>query len=84
MVRLTIVIVKTADGKIIMNFIEPGYTLTKKYDSKTIDIQVVYQANHLPKPTFKLIQFIKGKITQIENENGTLKKRELVGLDVRG
>lgn len=83
--KLAIVIISLDGGKIINEQIEPQMTLTKKYDAKTLDIQILYQDANLPDETFNLIDFVKDKIRkQVIKENGKLKTSSNGGMGARG
>jgi len=78
---LATVLVKTDDGKFIVEYLAPGSTFTKKYDSKKIEIQVIYQANNLPKPDVDITDFVKDKVRkQVTNENGKIKVASFIGI----
>lgn len=71
--QLASVLLKTDDGKMTVEYIYPDETLTKKYDSKSLEIQVLYQDWEKPKPEFKIMDFVKDLMrTQVENKKGTL------------
>ena len=72
--KLATVLLRSDDGKMMVEYITPGSTLTKKYDSKKIEIQVIYQDYKAPKPSLNIYEFIKGKVREtIINENGKIK-----------
>lgn len=83
--KLATITLKTDDGKVTKESIYPGETLTKKYDTKKIEIQVLYQDSRAPKPANEITEFIKGKIREtIINENGKLKIEKIGSIGVRG
>ena len=60
----------------IVEYIYPGSTFTKKYDTKKLEVQVLYQDSKVPKPT-NVMGFIKSYVRDLlENENGELKIRK--------
>jgi hypothetical protein len=72
--KLATVLLRTADGKMMVEYIYPGSILTKKYDTKKLEVQVLYQDYKVPKPTPTVIEFMKDKVREImEDENGMLK-----------
>lgn len=87
--KLARVILKTDDGKTIEEVLYPGNTLTKKYDSKKLEIEVSYYEANVKKSEFNItdpvINKIKGKIRKlIINENGTFKTKNNGSMGVRG
>ena len=68
------VLLKTDNGTETVEYINPGATLIKSYETKNLDIKVIYLDSKKPKPSVGFIQstkeFIREKIT---NENGILK-----------
>lgn len=65
-------IVRTADGSIFYEDLPPTATLTKKYNSKTIDIQVIYRTDDKKYMQKSTIQLIREKLIQFSIENGIL------------
>ncbi|MGV8946371.1 MAG: hypothetical protein ACOH1N_08085 [Lutibacter sp.] len=73
------------NGPIINETIEPGITLTKKYDAKKIIIQIKYEKSDKPKPTKGIIDVVKERVgKEVRNENGVLRIYTLTGVGVRG
>jgi|GEM_PF-3371070 len=61
-------------GAVIKVTVNPGITLTRKYDAKKIEIQVEYMDITAPKPSFDIIEITKRKVREIIiNENGKIK-----------
>ena len=77
--QLAYVQLTTDDGKIHFEFLDPGITLTKKYDTETLEISVVYQKNNKPKQPFSIIDFVKGHV-----KDYVTKKKGVVGGTVIG
>ena len=74
--KLATVLFRTDDGKIIVEYIYPGSTFTKKYDAKKLEVQVLYQDSKVPEP-INVMEFIKSHVRDLlENENGELKIRK--------
>lgn len=75
--KLATVLIRTDDGKMTVEYVYPGSTLTKKYDAKKLEIQTLYQDDKTPKPSFSVIEFVKGLVREaLENEEGVLKIRK--------
>ena len=72
--KRAIVILRTDDGKMSLEYIEPGITFTKKYNGKTLEMQVEYENFTAPKPKSRPIEFIKNKIREkVINDRGEIK-----------
>jgi hypothetical protein len=72
--KLATVLLRSADGKMMVEYIYPRSVFTKKYDTEKLEVQVLYQDYKVPKPTTTVIEFIKDKTWEImEEENGMLK-----------
>ena len=83
--KLATVLLKLDDGELTVDYIEPGGTLTKKYSSKKIEIQVLFQDYKLPKPSVKPIEFMKNIVREtVINENGKVKPVGKVDGGIRG
>ena len=83
--KLATILLQTADGKMIVEYLNPGETLTKKYDTKKLEIQVIYQDSKTPKPELNVIKFVKDQARkQVTNENGKLKSTKIGSIGVRG
>lgn len=68
------VLLKTDSGTETVEYINPGATLTKKYDTKNLDVKVVYLDRKKPKPTVDFIKTMKNQVREtIINENGKIK-----------
>lgn len=75
--KLATVLLRTDEGKMMVEYIYPGSIFTKKYDSKKLEVQILYQDYKSPKPSYNVIEFMKGKAREIlEDENGELKIRK--------
>lgn len=74
--KLATVLLQTADGKMTIEYLNPGETLTQKYDTKKLDVQILYQDSKKPRTEYNAnnaIQFVKDKVRkQIKNENSNL------------
>ena len=71
------VLLRTDDGRMTMEYVYPGNTLTKKYNSKKIEIQVQYQDYNAPEPANKVYEFFKGRAWEILTIiNGEFKLRK--------
>ena len=83
--KLAIVIISLDGGKTTNEYIDPQMTLTKKYDSKTLDIQILYQDAKLPDTSINVIDFVKNKIRiQVTKDKGKLKTAPAGSIGVRG
>lgn len=75
--KLATVLLRTDDGKMMVEYIYPGSAITKKYESKKLEVQINYQDHKATKPSFNVIEFMKDKAREIfEDENGELKIRK--------
>nr|WP_315153973.1 hypothetical protein [uncultured Flavobacterium sp.] len=82
--KIAYVLVK-ADNKESVEYINPGATLTKKFDAKNMEISVIYLDSNKPKPAFNAIDFVKSKVREtITNENGKIKGSSPGSIGVRG
>jgi hypothetical protein len=83
--KLATVLVRTDDGKMSVEYLDPGSTLTVKYSTKQLEIQVLYQDYKTPKPSFDTYEFIKNKVREaVINENGKFKSQTYTTVGVRG
>jgi hypothetical protein len=72
--KLARVSLKTANGTQTVEFIYPGESFSKKYETENLDIKVIYLDSKKPKPTDDVINKIKNFVRKgIINENGQLK-----------
>ena len=84
--KLATVLLQTEDGKMMVEYINPGEVLTKKYNTKKLEIQVLYQDSNKPKPESTTIyNFVKDKLKKIiTNENGKVESSNISVWGVRG
>lgn len=83
--KLASVLIKLDGGNLIIEDIEPQMSLTKKYDAKTLDIQVLYQDAKEPKKSIDIIDFVKNEVRiQLIKEYGKLKTAPKGFTGVRG
>lgn len=68
--QLAYVQLTTDDGKKHFELLDPGSTLTKKFDTETLEVKVVYKKNDKPKEPFNLIDFVKGHIRDRVTKKG--------------
>lgn len=80
------VLLKTDNNLETVEYINPGATLTKSYETKNLEIKVIYLDSKKPKPTLDIINSIKDFVRErVTNENGKLKSKQiLAGVGVRG
>lgn len=72
--KRAVVFLRTDDGKMSLEYIEPGITFTKKYNGKTLEIQVEYENFTTQKPKFRTVQFLKNKLREkVINDRGEIK-----------
>lgn len=72
--KRAVVILRTDDGKMTIEYIEPGITLIKKDNGKTLEIQVEYEDFTTKKPEFHAVEFLKNKWREkIINDRGEIK-----------
>jgi hypothetical protein len=85
--KRAMVILRTEDGKMTRKYVEPGFTFTKKYNGKTLEIQVEYEDFTTQKPPFITVDFIKNKIREkVINDRGEIKMEKEIPtiIGVRG
>lgn len=84
--KRAIILLKTAEGITLeKKYLEPGGTLTEKYDTKSLEVQVLYEDSKEPKSESSLIDFVKDVVRkQITNENGMIKSVKIGSIGVRG
>ena len=83
--NLACVILKPDNGRETIEYIRPGTSLTKKYDTKRLNIKVIYLDNNV-EPTIEIINGIKKFVRKlIINDNGKIKSMPLATVTgVRG
>ena len=79
------VTLKPDNGTETVEYIYPGSTLTKKYDTKKLDIKVNYWDRNVY-PNEEVLTDIKNEVRKlIINDNGKIKSKEIIGsIGVRG
>jgi len=78
------VTLKADNGKETVEYVYPGSTLTKKYDTKKLDIKVNYWDRNVY-PNEEVLTDIKNEVRKlIINENGTFKTKNNGAIGVRG
>ena len=83
--KLAYVVLKTEKGLETVEYIYPNTTLTRKYETKNLEIKIVYLDNNKPKPTKSIIDGIKEFVREtVTNDNGTIKSKPAAGIGVRG
>ncbi|MFT4849913.1 MAG: hypothetical protein ACI83B_002461 [Sediminicola sp.] len=84
--KLAYVYLKTDSGAETVEYINPGATFAKKYDTKNLEIKVIYLDSKKQKPSVDIINSIKDFVRErVTNENGELKISPiLAGVGVRG
>ncbi|WP_310378126.1 hypothetical protein [Flavobacterium sp.] len=82
--KLACVTLKIDDDTETMEYIHPSNTFSKKYDTKKLDVKVIYLDNNV-KPTAEVLTKIKNNVRKlIINENGTFKTKIIGSIGVRG
>ena len=82
--KLARVTLKTDNGTETVEYIHPGNTFSKKYDTKNLDINVKYLDSTV-EPTEAVLTKIKNGVQKlIINENGTFKTKIIGSIGVRG
>jgi hypothetical protein len=83
--KTAFVSLKIDNGYETVQYITPGSTLTKSYNTKNLDIKVIYFDSQKPTPSVDIIQstkeYVRGKVT---NENGKIKSEKMGQMGVRG
>jgi hypothetical protein len=86
--KTAIIIMQTDAGMLAPEYLKPGEALSKKFNTKKMEIQIIYQDYNDPLPIFDIdtgINFIKGKVReQIENNGGVIKSRSIRVDGIRG
>lgn len=83
--KIAYIYLKTDSGAETVEYINPGATLTRKYDTKNLDIKVIYLDKSKPKPTVDMIQKTKNWIGErVTNKEEAIKGVVLAGVGVRG
>lgn len=83
--KRAILSIKTIDGKVLPSeYIKPGETLSKKYEAKSLDIQLIYDGNVESKSP-SLIDAAKTVVRKLlEIDNGKLITKPSASVGVRG
>ena len=82
--KLACITLQTDDGTVTKEYIHPGNTLSKKYDTQKLDIKVSYLDSKI-EPTEEVLTKIKNGVRKlIINEKGTFKTKTVVSTGVRG
>jgi hypothetical protein len=83
--KTAFVSIKTDNGYESVQYISPGNTLTKSYNTKNLEIKVIYFDSQKPTPSLDIIQstkeYVRDKVT---NENGVIKIEKTASSGVRG
>ncbi len=85
--KRAMVILRTEDGKMTREYVEPGISFTKKYNGKTLEIQVDYEDFTTQKPPFITVNFVKNKIREkviIDRGEIKIEKQRPSAIGVRG
>lgn len=83
--KTAILILQTDAGMVAEEYIKPGELLTKSFDTKKLEIQIIYKDFNAPLPTFKVMEFIKDMVREkVINENGVIKSTRIGAVGVRG
>ncbi|MCU7619180.1 hypothetical protein NZ698_18530 [Chryseobacterium sp. PBS4-4] len=65
--------------------VEPGITLTKKYDAKTMEVSILYQKSNLPKKPFNPVGFVKSKLREkFTNGKNKIESKSMTAVGIRG
>lgn len=83
--KTAIVILQTDAGMVAEQYIKPGELLSIAYNTKKLEIQIIYQDFNAPLPTFKVMEFFKDRVRErLINENGVIKSTRIGAVGVRG
>ena len=83
--KTAILLLQTDAGIMLQEYIKPGELLSKSFDTKKLEIQVIYQHVDSPSPFLKVKEFIKEKFKeQIINDKGLIKSTKDGSIGVRG
>ncbi|MGV8946383.1 MAG: hypothetical protein ACOH1N_08145 [Lutibacter sp.] len=75
--KMATVLIATDAGDLIEEELTPGSTLTKEYEIKKLEIQVLYRKLSESKPSYDIIQWMKDKVHDIlEIKNGEIIKKQ--------
>lgn len=81
--KLAIIRIKTDDNKFSIEYVYPGESLTQKYNSKNVEVQVTYQNEKMRVPETSIINWTKNYLRKlIKKENQKLESSTIFG--VRG
>jgi|GEM_PF-4630834 len=82
--QTAIVLIKTDDGELHREFLNPGNTLTKKFDSKTIELQITYQTSTTARQ-LDMVGYVKEVVRKmVTNNNGDIEVTPIGSIGVRG
>jgi len=83
--KIAYVYLKTDSGVETVEYINPGQTLTNGYETKNLEIKVIYLDKSKPKPTVDFIQKTKDWVGErVTNKEEAIKGVVLAGVGVRG
>lgn len=83
--KIAYIYLKTDSGAETVEYVNPGATLTKSYETKNLDIKVIYLDKSKPKPTVEIIQKTKNWVGErVTNKEEAIKGVVLAGVGVRG
>lgn len=80
--KRAVLLIKTADGKLYIETIDPGYMLTLKFKGLALDVQVNLEDANSEKSDTRYMDFIKGEIRKIvvdENKENPKPQSTTVG-----
>ena len=81
--KLAYVLLKTDSGLETVEYIASGVKFSKNYDTKNLDIKVIYLDNKV-EPSIDVINGMKNFVRKIIiNDNGKLKSKPLASIGVR-
>lgn len=83
--KIAYIYFKTDSGAETVEYVNPGELFTKSYNTKNLDIKVIYLDKSKPKPTVEIIQKTKNWIGErVTNKEEAIKGVVLAGVGVRG
>lgn len=83
--KIAYIYLKTDSGAETVEYVNPGGTFTKSYNTKNLDIKVIYLDKSKPKPTVDMIQKMKDWVGErVTNKEEAIKGVVLAGIGVRG
>jgi len=83
--KTAIVVLQTDAGMMTEEYVKPSEFFSKSFDTKKLEIQIIYQDFDSPSPVSKLKEFIKDTFKElIINDKGIIKSSKIGAIGARG